>query len=67
MEQYGEFKSIVASEMSAFLVDFQSRLAQLDEARVLAKLQKSERAMNELANETLHRVQVAVGLRKDGI
>lgn len=64
MERYGEFKVIVADEMAAFLVDFQSRLAQLDDAVILQKLQRSEQAMNEVANETLHRVQVAVGLRR---
>lgn len=65
MNKYGEFKAIVAEEIVAFLTDFQLRLSQLDNSRILAKLQKSEVAMNEIANATLHRVQVAVGLRKD--
>lgn len=67
MNKYGEFKAIVAEEIVAFLTDFQLRLSQLDNSRILAKLQKSEVAMNEIANATLHRVQVAVGLRKDAM
>ena len=67
MNKYGEFKAIVAEEIVAFLTDFQLRLSQLDNSRILAKLQKSEVAMNVIANATLHRVQVAVGLRKDAM
>lgn len=67
MNKYGEFKAIVAEEIVAFLTDFQLRLSQLDNSRIFAKLQKSEVAMNEIANATLHRVQVAVGLRKDAM
>lgn len=63
MERYGDFKSIVADEMAQFLTDFQSRLASLDDSVILAKLQDSERAMNEVANTTLRRVQTAIGLR----
>jgi tryptophanyl-tRNA synthetase len=63
LERYGEFKQVVANEVAAFLEAFQSRLAQVDDAAVLAKLENSERAMNTTANETLLRVQKAVGLR----
>ncbi len=63
MDRYGDFKKIVADEMAQFLAEFQSRLASLDDAAILAKLEESERAMNEVANATLHRVQKAVGLR----
>jgi tryptophanyl-tRNA synthetase len=63
MEKYGEFKSIVAEEMAKFLADFQQNLANVDDTAVLAKLEKSETAMNAQANETLLRVQKAVGLR----
>lgn len=63
MDRYGDFKKIVADEMAQFLTDFQSRLTSLDDASILAKLEDSERAMNEVANTTLHRVQKAVGLR----
>lgn len=63
MERYGDFKKIVAKEMSQFLTDFQARLAQTDDAALTAKLESSERAMNQQAGATLYRVQQAVGLR----
>ncbi len=61
--RYGYFKKIVADEMAAFLTDFQTRLAQADDAVILAKLGSSEQAAREVANATLLRVQRAVGLR----
>ena len=61
--QYGEFKKIVADEVSSFLASFQERLANVDDAAIMHKLEESERAMNAVANETLQRVQRAVGLR----
>lgn len=64
MARYGDFKKIVADEMAQFLADFQARLANVDDAAILAKLETSERAMNDVANATLLRVQKAVGLRK---
>lgn len=63
MDRYGDFKKIVADEMAEFLEKFQTNLAHVDDAAVLAKLESSERAMNEIANATLLRVQQAVGLR----
>lgn len=63
MDKYGEFKGIVADEMAKFLEEFQKNLAAVDDSAVLAKLEKSETAMNAQANETLLRVQKAVGLR----
>ncbi len=63
MERYGEFKKIVAEEVSGFLTDFQTRLSQVGDATLLQKLETSEQAMNEQANATLLRVQQAVGLR----
>lgn len=61
--RYGDFKQVVASEVEAFLSDFQTRLDTIDDAVILAKLESSERAMNVVANQTLTRVQQAVGLR----
>ena len=61
--RYGEFKQVVASEVERFLTDFQQRLANVDDAAITAKLESSERAMNEIANATLLRAQQAVGLR----
>ncbi|MGB4762110.1 MAG: tryptophan--tRNA ligase [Candidatus Saccharimonas sp.] len=63
MNRYGDFKKVVADEVVAFLTDFQSRLSIVDDTAVLAKLELSERAMNDVANATLLRVQKAVGLR----
>jgi tryptophanyl-tRNA synthetase len=60
---YGDLKKAVASEVSDFLVNFQSRLSSVDEQSVLAKLEKSETAMREASGETLLRAQKAVGLR----
>ncbi len=61
--RYGDFKQVVASEVEAFLSDFQTRLDTIDDAVILAKLESSERAMNVVANQTLTRVQQVVGLR----
>lgn len=63
MERYGDFKKVVADEMAGFLRDFQQRLSDVDIQTVESKLHSSEAAMNTIANETLQRVQRAVGLR----
>ena len=62
-EQYGPLKATVADAVSTFLADFQARLAQVDEVQLLTKLEADEKQMNELANDTLVKVQKAVGLR----
>lgn len=61
--RYGEFKSVVADALKAFLIEFQSRLAHVDDDTILTKLAESERVMNEQANTTLLKVQQAIGLR----
>jgi tryptophanyl-tRNA synthetase len=61
--RYGDFKAIVAEAVRSFLVDFQQRLAAVDDIAVIAKLERSESAMNITANQTLRRVQTAIGLR----
>lgn len=61
--QYGPLKTAVAEAVSKFLTDFQSKLAGVKEDELLAKLELSEHAMNEAANQTLSKVQKAVGLR----
>lgn len=63
MDKYGDFKKVVAGEVEEFLTEFQAKLAGVDHATVKAKLEQSERVMNEQANATLLRVQQAVGLR----
>jgi tryptophanyl-tRNA synthetase len=60
---YGDLKKDVAQAVEAFLSDFQSRLAQVDDEKLNAKLVASEAAMNQIANKTLLKVQKAVGLR----
>lgn len=60
---YGEFKQAVADALKAFLTDFQAKLTQVNDEDISAKLATSETAANETANETLLRVQKAVGLR----
>jgi len=64
MNRYGDFKRIVADEVAEFLENFQNRLAAVDERAIEEKLASSEKDMNVVANETLYRVQKAVGLRK---
>ncbi len=62
--QYGPLKEAVANKIATFLEDFQKRLQKVDMHIVTQKLETSEEAMNKQANETLHRVQKAIGLRK---
>jgi len=61
--QYGPLKRAVAEAVTIFLTDFQARLAGISDETLLATLERSERAMNEVASITLLRVQKAVGLR----
>jgi hypothetical protein len=61
--RYGDFKRVVADEVSMFLTDFQAKLDQVDREAIAQKLVRSEAAMNEQANERLLMVQRAVGLR----
>lgn len=61
--QYGPLKRAVAEAVATFLTDFQARLADISNETLLATLERSERAMNEVASITLLRVQKAVGLR----
>ncbi len=61
--QYGELKRRVAEAVESFLIDFQSKLAKVDEAQLVTKLEKSEAVISATANETLLKVQKAVGLR----
>lgn len=64
---YGDFKTIVASEVEMFLTDFQQKLAMVDDIAVIAKLEQSERDLTLTAKATLLRAQQAVGLRPKGI
>jgi tryptophanyl-tRNA synthetase len=60
---YGELKAHVADQVMTFLEDFQSKLATVDDAKLMAKLAADEQTMNERASVTLLKVQRAVGLR----
>ena len=60
---YGDLKKAVAQVVADFLRDFQARLASVDDQAIVAKLQTSEAAMNQVASATLLRAQQAVGLR----
>lgn len=61
--QYGGLKKDLAEATSAFLTDFQAKLTSVDEQAILAKLTESEAKMNTQANQTLSKVQKALGLR----
>lgn len=61
--RYDALKESVASEVSRFLESFQQKLISIDQAGIEQKLKDSETAVNFTANETLLRVQRAVGLR----
>jgi tryptophanyl-tRNA synthetase len=60
---YGELKTTVSEAVRAFLTDFQGKKAQVDESTLVTKLEASEAAMNPVTNQTLLKVQKAVGLR----
>jgi tryptophanyl-tRNA synthetase len=60
---YGDLKKATAQVVADFLRDFQERLAAVDDQTIVAKLESSEKAMNDVANATLLRAQKAVGLR----
>ena len=61
--RYGDFKRIVADEVAGFLTEFQSNLAAVNDEFILAKLEVSEADMRQRAEQTLLRIQRAVGLR----
>lgn len=60
---YGDFKRIVADEVAGFLTAFQAKLADVSDDAIIAAFERSEKVANQQANETLHHVQQAVGLR----
>jgi tryptophanyl-tRNA synthetase len=62
-ERYGDLKKSVAEAVESFLADFQAKYRSVNEAALLAKLEESEASMSITANETLLKVQKAVGLR----
>lgn len=65
-DRYGDFKKVVAEETKQFLTNFQTRLSQVDDSAIEKRLQASEAELAQTANETLLRIQQAVGLRPKG-
>jgi tryptophanyl-tRNA synthetase len=61
--RYGDFKTTVAEEVKKFLTELQSNLNKVDDDNLRVQLELSEKEMNKQANETLLKVQRAVGLR----
>lgn len=61
--QYGPLKTATADAVASFLEAFQKKLKTLDDKKLLKALETSEKAMTKQANETLYKVQQAVGLR----
>lgn len=62
-QQYGPLKTAVADKIADFLANFESKLASVNEESIHGKLAACEQAMNDQANNTLYKVQQAVGLR----
>ena len=60
---YGELKGHVAEQVRVTLTDLQAKYANTDEHPILQKLERDEDAMRQTADETLLKVQKAVGLR----
>jgi tryptophanyl-tRNA synthetase len=60
---YKDLKTKVASAVRDFLIDFHNRLTVVSDELVLRKLEADEPVISRTANETLLRVQQAVGLR----
>jgi tryptophanyl-tRNA synthetase len=61
--KYSLFKQQVADSVAKFLEEFQAAYSKTDTSLISKKLEESEKEMNEVANNTLLRVQKAVGLR----
>lgn len=60
---YKDFKALVASAVSDFLTELQTKLTAVDEPKLMQKLEDDEAAMRKVADATLLKVQTAVGIR----
>ena len=60
---YGDLKKAVADAVEIFLTNFQRSFNKVDMNALQTKLEESEAKMNQIANQTLLKVQKAVGLR----
>lgn len=60
---YGDLKKTVADTVAEFLADLQTKIQQVDQSMLTAKLEESEARANQVANEKLLQIQKAIGLR----
>jgi tryptophanyl-tRNA synthetase len=60
---YGELKQVVAASVKSFLSGLQTKLPQVQTDKIMSKLERDEADINQQANQTLAKVQIAVGLR----
>lgn len=61
--KYGELKKQVANSVSEMLVEFQKRMGEISDEKILALFEEGEKYANHVANAKLLEVQKAVGLR----
>lgn len=61
--QYGALKTAVAETVASFLDTFNAAYQHISDKELLETMARHEAAMTRVANATLHRAQVAVGLR----
>lgn len=59
---YGDLKQKVAESVATMLEDFQNKIAEIDDARIMSLLESGEKYANEVANAKLRQVQECVGL-----
>jgi tryptophanyl-tRNA synthetase len=60
--RYGDLKQAVATAVGDFLESFQTKLATVDESKLLARLEADEAKARDISGAQLRRVQQAVGL-----
>ena len=63
VQDYSVLKSDVSNALTSFINQYQSRFSSIDPNDILKHLEQDESKMNALANQTLLKVQRAVGLR----
>lgn len=61
--KYGEFKQIVANELSVFLRSYQHKLSTVDHVGLVRAFERSEEIANHAASAKLLQLQKAIGLR----
>ncbi len=59
---YGDLKTAVSEAVAKTLDTIQSSLKNVSETELMKKIEESEAKMNEVANQTLRKVQKAIGL-----